>query len=259
LIKNLTEKANHLLDDLFAFISTPRCAGCGNLLDSPRQPLCPTCGSNLSFPGDGPVCLICRSPQGIKCNCGKQNECDVPRLYYWCTYTEIIRRLIHQFKFESQYKIGQYVTTIALNAVIDRISTQKFDLIIPIPMLKRDIHKREFNQTELIAREVSRQLDIPVVIDILRKIKPTKLQANLGRKERWQNIKGAFDVANDNRLTGKSCLLIDDIVTTGATCLEAAQVLYSHKAALVTVFALVSNHYEFAGVEHQTEYTDGII
>ena len=259
LIKNLTEKANHLLDELFAFISVPRCPGCDNFLDNPRRYLCPACESNLSFPGDGPVCLLCRSPQGVECGCQESDKYVVPRLYYWSNYTEVIRYLIHQFKFEGQYKIGQYLTTITINILSDRISCQKFDFIIPVPMLKRDKRKREFNQTELIALDVSRRLNIPVAGDVLRKIKPTKLQADLGRDERWQNIKGAFDVIESGNIKGKSCLLVDDIVTTGATCREAAQVLYSHGAALVTVFALVSNHREFDSAYYQKGFADGSI
>ena len=138
LIKNLTEKANYLLDDIFAFISAPRCPGCGNFLDDPRQHLCPTCESNLNFPGDGPVCLLCRSPQGIQCGCQEGNKYIVPRLYYWSNYTEVIRKLIHQFKFEGQYKIGQYLTAITVGILFDRISSQNFDIIMPVPMLKRD-------------------------------------------------------------------------------------------------------------------------
>jgi competence protein ComFC len=259
LIKNLTGKANYLLEDIFAFIATPRCAGCGDFLVNLRKPLCPACESNLNFPGDGPVCLICRSPQAVKCACQEQVKGYLTLLYYWGNYTDIIRQLIHQFKFDGQHNVGQYITTIAIDILVDRISAHKFDLVIPIPMLKRDKRLREFNQTELIAREVSRRLNIPMAFEILCKVKPTKLQANLGRKERWQNIKGAFEVSNSNILAGKSCLLIDDIVTTGATCLEAAQVLYSHGAVEVTVFALVSNHYEFAEAEYQTECADGII
>jgi len=257
LIKNLTEKANYLLDDLFAFISAPRCPGCGNFLDNPRWPLCPACKSNLNFPGDGPVCLLCRSPQGVKCRCQDRSEYIVPHLYYWSNYTDVIRELIHQFKFENQYKIGQYVTGIAIDVLSDRISAQNFDLIIPVPMLNRDKRKREFNQTELIAAEVARSLDISVDNDVLLKIKSTKLQANLGRDERWQNIKGAFDIVESGKIQGKSCLLVDDIVTTGATCWEAAQVLYSRGAASVTVFALVSNHHEFDSVHYQSRLADG--
>ncbi len=256
LIKNLTEKASYLLDDVFAFISAPRCPGCGNFLNSPRQPLCPACGSNLNFPGDGPVCLLCRSPQGVKCNCQEANESNVPRLYYWSNYTEVIRQLIHQFKFDGQLNIGQYLAITAINVLTDRLTDLKFDLIIPVPMLKRDKRKREFNQTELIALEVSRRLKIPVDSDVLRKIRQTRLQANLGREERWQNITGAFSVSHIDKIQGKSCLLIDDIITTGATCQEAARTLYSSGATLVTVFALVSNHYEFDNFDYQNRLTD---
>jgi len=246
LLNNIKEKTRFLLDDFFAFISTPRCPGCGELLENPRFPLCPACETNLAFAGDGPVCLICRSPQGVSCGCQKNRTETIPRLYYWATYTPVIRELIHQFKFEGQLELGKYLTSTALDAVSDRLAGREFDYIIPVPMLKRDKRKRSFNQTESIARVVSDRFNIPVDTNILKKVKKTRLQAGLGRDERWDNIWGAFAVNDESYPDGGSCLLVDDIVTTGATCWEAAKALYTAGVNKITVFALVSNHYDEA-------------
>ena len=244
LLSNLAEKTRFFLDDVFAFISAPRCPGCGILLENPRLPVCPGCEAKLTFPGDGPVCLICRSPHGVACNCQANRKDMIPDFYYWATYTQVMRELIHRFKFEGQLKLGEYLTSAALTVLIERLASHKFDSIIPIPMLKRDKHKRTFNQTELISEVVSAGLNTPFNPNILRKVKKTKLQANLGRDERWSNIRGAFSIEDSINLSGASCLLVDDIVTTGATSWEAARTLYAGGVAKVTVLALVSSHFD---------------
>ena len=81
-------------------------------------------------------------------------------------------------------------------------------------MLKRDKRKRSFNQTELIAQTVSGRFNVAVNLNILKKVKKTRLQANLGRDERWNNIQNAFAVNDESDLNGSRCLLVDDIVTS---------------------------------------------
>ena len=241
LLNNLVEKANYFADEIFAFISEPECPGCKNILVDPHLALCDNCQSNLTFPGDGPVCLICRRPEGVACRCHLEKQTDMPKLYYWSSYTDVIRDLIHQFKFAGHSELGKYLTGEALGSLSEKLRKIKFDYIVPVPMLQRDKRQRGFNQTELIAETISHSLNIPVKSDLLIKVKEIELQANLGAKERWENIVGAFAVENKSEVRGQSILLVDDIVTTGATCFESAKQLYSASAKSVTVFALVSN------------------
>jgi ComF family protein len=244
LISNLLDRANYVLEDIFAFISAPMCPGCGNILENPRLALCPSCDDKLDFAGDGPICMLCRSPSGIECNCGKGQRFRIPELYYWAPYNDLVRLLIHKFKFEGQTELGRYLIKKALARLSGRLLKQGFDIIIPIPMIKRDKKRRSFNQSELIAENISALSDIPMNFDSLKKIKPTRLQADLGREDRWHNVTGAFSIENSEPINGRLVLLVDDIVTTGATCLEAAEALYSSGAKSVTVFSIASSHFE---------------
>lgn len=241
LLNKLSEKLAYLLDEIFAFISVPQCPGCNNFLENPHTLLCDNCRQDFNFTGDGPVCLICNCPESESCSCQTEKQFDIPGLYYWGIYTDTFRNLIHRFKFDGQRKIGDFLTEKAIDVLHDKTQTIEADYIIPVPMLKKDRKIRGFNQTEIIADVVSRRLKIPAVFDLLIKIKKTKLQANLGAKERWKNIEDAFAVDDSNRMKGRSVLLIDDIVTTGATCYYSAKALYLAGAEKVTVFALVGN------------------
>ena len=238
----LSDKTGYLLDELFAFISAPRCPVCDTILEDIRSALCPVCDDSLKFVGDGPVCLFCRSPKAIGCGCRDGRKYEIPDLYYWSTYTDNIRELIHQFKFDGQLKIGEYLTKKAYTALAERIGKSSFDITVPIPMLARDKRKRTYNQTELIADMVARNLGILSSNDALGKIRRTRLQAKLGRNERWGNIRDAFAVENSENIKSKAVLLVDDIVTTGATSWEAAKALYDAGAGSVCVFAIASSH-----------------
>jgi competence protein ComFC len=243
-LNNLTEKIAYFFEELFAFISEPQCPGCGNFLENPHISLCGNCRKEFKFLGDGPVCLICNSADNVSCECQSSKQFDIPRLYYWATYTDVVQELIHQFKFEGHHRLGKYLADKAIDALYDKMQLIKVDYVIPVPMLERDKRRRGYNQTELIAKAVSLRMNVPAHFDLLKKIKRTKLQANLGAKERWENIEDAFAVTDNNDMKGHSILLVDDIVTTGATCYYSAKALYLAGAEHITVFALVSSAQE---------------
>lgn len=240
----LGQKTRLLAADFFAFISSPVCAGCESDLADGRFPLCQSCQEQLDSKAksDGPVCLICRSPVESPCNCAQLKGGVVPSAYYYTGYTELVRRLIHRYKFEGDKGCGYYLTAKATLDLATRLERSRFDLVIPLPMRKFDKNARGFNQSEMIAAELASALQLPMRRKTLRKIKDTKMQALLSGEDRWRNVSGAFGVSADTSLAGASVLLVDDIITTGATCFEAARALYSAGARNVTVFALASAH-----------------
>jgi ComF family protein len=162
----------------------------------------------------------------------------MPQMLFWSDYTDTIRALIHRFKFEGENKLGIHLCDMALRIMADRLRGIKYDMVIPIPLRHNDKRQRGFNQSELIAAEVARMLGIPMKNDILQKSRHTKLQANLSAKNRWLNVKDVFAVRTEISLSGQSVLLVDDIVTTGATCVEASKALYDAGAEKILVFAL---------------------
>jgi ComF family protein len=240
LLTEIGNKSRLFFEDLFAFISSPLCLNCGNALENGRLPLCQSCRDLLcdEFHGEGPICLVCHAPAGIACSCEIDNKFPMPKMYFWGGYTEIMRALIHRFKFEGEQKLGQYLCRMALDVMRDRLAAAKSDYIIPVPLRPHDKRCRGFNQTELIAREVAEEINAVMRPDVLIKTKTTRLQAKLTATERWTNVTDVFAVHGGTNFSGKSILLIDDIVTTGATCHEAAKALYQAGAETITVFAL---------------------
>lgn len=240
LLSELNNRSRLLLDDLFAFISSPLCSGCGFNLENNHLPLCETCSSGLlrDFHGEGPVCLICHAPQAVNCECAIDVHFPMPQMYYWSDYTDTIKSLIHGFKFQGDLKLGQFLIDMALNVMRERISMIDCDIIAPIPLRQNDKRHRGFNQSDIIAEKIACILKAPTNPNLLYKTKHTRLQANLSAKERWLNVKDIFAVVDARSLKGKSVLLVDDIVTTGATCMEASKALYRAGAEKISVFAL---------------------
>jgi ComF family protein len=111
------------------------------------------------------------------------------------------------------------------------------DAIVPVPMHWRRRWQRGVNHTETMAAELGHRLEVPVR-RALRRVIPTAPQGGLSAPARRRNLRGAFRLRFGTNLTGKRVLLIDDIVTTGATCIEAARVLREAGAAKVTVAAI---------------------
>jgi len=110
-------------------------------------------------------------------------------------------------------------------------------VLVPVPLEKRKLKWRGFNQSEEIGKEISKFLNIPLINDILFKIKETLPQVELSEKEREENIKGVFIIRNRKKISGKKILLVDDVYTTGSTMKECAQLL--KKAGAKEVIGIV--------------------
>lgn len=141
----------------------------------------------------------------------------------------IIQRLIKQIKYEPFVK--DLAKTLALIIIHylklneKQISFPKGAMLIPIPLSKKRLKYRGFNQAEEIAKELSSFWKIPLANDILFKVKETFPQVGLSKEEREKNIKGVFVATNSNLIKNKTILILDDVFTTGATLEEAARIL----------------------------------
>lgn len=210
------------------------CDVCGNeLVADTRYRLCADCAEKLPTTGDH-VCLVCGAPIDneadycIRC----QNTESVYKLNRSpLAYEGIAKDLIHMLKFGGKkYIVGTLGAMMSDTFIKNRMDGE---IIVFVPMSDSEYKRRGFNQAELLANEVGKRLNIPV-LPALRKIKETSAQKELGGKERRENLKGAFICVFDE-IKGRKILLIDDVFTTGATANECASVLLRAKAKEVSV------------------------
>lgn len=149
-------------------------------------------------------------------------------------YEGSLRRLIHLFKYSGMTPLARPLADLLLRALpVDAT----FDAVVPVPLYWRKRWQRGFNQAELLARRVAKKRRIPMV-SVLRRSRATSVQAGLTSAGRRANVAGAFALRGNADVAGKRFLLIDDVMTTGATVGACAAVLKRAGAKSVTVLTL---------------------
>jgi len=149
-------------------------------------------------------------------------------------YQEPTSSLIHRFKYEGCFALAGPLA----QSLIAAWPTweQPPDLIIPIPLHPRRKRRRGYNQSELLAAPLARVLGLPLTPRGLQRVRHTAPQVGLGPEERHDNVRGAF--AATDAVHGRRVLLIDDVLTTGATMRAAAEALLAAGAASVSAYCL---------------------
>ena len=121
-----------------------------------------------------------------------------------------------------------------------QLPIEYLDFLIPIPLHKSRQREREFNQAEILSQEVAREFNKNVLTGVLIRVKPTQTQTELTYQERCQNVKRSFSVNKPELIKDKNLLLIDDVLTTGATANEAAKCLKNAGAKKVLLLTLAN-------------------
>lgn len=184
---------------------------------------CPHCARPLTLAGDNcPYCL------------------ERPVAFTYCcalgSYQGALRETLHRFKYR-----GEKVLAVSLGRLMAaRLAGipwfSKVEMLVPVPLFPQRKRVRGYNQSALLAQTVSRELGIPSE-ELLFRVRDTDSQTGMGRQDRWENMRGAFEKSGrwQSRLEGKEFLLIDDILTSGATAHAAALVLKEAGASCVNV------------------------
>jgi ComF family protein len=148
-----------------------------------------------------------------------------------------VRGRVHQFKFEGRMEWLPALVQLLETAYVNW-GTESPDVVVPVPLHPKRLRERGFNQSGLLAKEFSRRHGLPVSFDLLIRKKWTEPQTRLNRKERLENVKGAFGLRDASAVPGRRILLIDDVFTTGTTLSECARTLKKGGASEVYVLTV---------------------
>jgi ComF family protein len=194
------------------------------ILDLIFPKFCLGCKKEGSF-----LCEDCFSILDISTNHQRFKGKNLTDLYFPVNYENfLVKKLIQNFKYPPLIKeLKKELALIIIShlLLLDKKPYFSDFILVPIPLSKKKLRWRGFNQAEEIARELANFLKIPLISDCLVKLKETKDQVELSEKERRENVKGVFFVKNKEEIFGRNILLVDDVFTTGATMEEAARVL----------------------------------
>lgn len=209
------------------------CGRCWGQVRRIAEPFCPRCGQPFASPvapesGPGHVCGGCRE---------RPPSFVVARAATLYETGGTIRAAILLYKHGRRASLARHLGRLMTEAADGLFDRRQFDLLIPIPLHPRRERERGFNQAALLARELGSAWRLRVGQRLLRRVVATEAQSG-GRDAREANVKGAFVVTHPDQVQGRSPLLIDDVLTSGATANECARALLTAGAAEVAVYTL---------------------
>ena len=232
-----------LLDGLTDLAFPRNCVLCRHYHASTAQdPLCPECFNQLPF-NRPPFCTKCSRPVDTLSDDGLCPDCRrrPPAFdYAWAAtlYAPPMTALVPTYKFHNKTALRTTFSRI-IHAFLTRYDIRlAADLLVPVPLHPARLRERGYNQAELIAGGLAPLLNIPLAPGNLERIRHTPRQSELGQKERFTNVNGAFRITTSSTFEGKYVILVDDLLTTGSTVSEAAKELKAAGAAQVGVLTL---------------------
>ena len=162
-------------------------------------------------------------------------------LFYIFPYEGLIRKLILDYKFnEKAYLYVSFVNFILKNKKIFE-KLKSYDTMIPVPISKKRMKERGYNQSLLIAKEISKQVNMQLQTNCLLKTQNVIEQSKLNKEQRMQNIQNAYELRNEQILHNKKIILVDDIYTTGSTVNECSKVLSRANPKKIDVLVLAKD------------------
>lgn len=235
---------NEVFSNLSEVIFPTKCLGCAEILKPFNgQIFCSICHEEIHFI-NGSICPVCGttfsdSPAENHL-CG---DCLEKRPYFSYaravfSYEKIILNAIHQFKYNRNISTGEMLASFMADFSFPDIDFTDYSLVMPVPLHIKRLRKRGFNQSLILARTIGKKKQIPVNFSLLRRRKFTLTQTGSNKKERKQNIKGAFEVSDPQKIADKNIILVDDVYTTGATVNECAKTLIRAGAQKVSVLTI---------------------
>jgi ComF family protein len=227
LLRRVASGAARFAADTRDLVFPPHCPGCGGILgpeagadlcepcrrDLPEvgEPPCPGCGV-AAVADAGSFCLRCRDRYAID------------SVVFAAPYAGTAKELVHRFKYRADFAAGRLLARLLADRVAASLPCD-VDLLVPVPLHRRRLSSRGFNQAALLARAVASRLGLPVDVASLSRSRATRVLAGLHPGERARELRGAISVRRPRRVAGRRILVVDDVLTTGVTAEGCCQAL----------------------------------
>lgn len=222
------------------------CVGCGLSRENGGPYLCGLCRDDL-FVIDDPICETCGAPadidydyppEGFECGWCRKGGYRFDRARSLGLYDSVLKELIHFYKYRNQPGVIDEIKPFLLDYFEDSRKEYQGYIVTSVPLHVKKLRQRGFDQSFVLAHTIAEILDLPLLIRPLKRTRETLPQARKNRTERYQNVRGAFEVVSPKTVFQKNILLVDDVFTTGSTVNEVTRVLKKAKAKRVQVFTL---------------------
>ena len=219
------------ISDLIDLIFPRHCHVCGEVLSRQEQDLCLNCLYKL------PKVEKMHLDEIEKVFWGKFDIASATSYIYYRKESPY-NRLLHKMKYDNRPEIGRRLAMMAAETLTESGFFDGIEAIVPLPLSKKKKRTRGYNQCDYIAEGLSHITGIPVLKDCVMRNKSNETQTHKTRDERWKNVEGIFSLTNPEPIEGKHILLIDDILTTGATLTNCAIAIQQGCNCKISVFTL---------------------
>lgn len=200
------------IKDSFLHLLFPHvCAGCGSDTLDKKSTLCARCMEAMP---ETHFELYVNNP--VEKKFWGRLPVRAATAQYYFTRESLMQQLIHAFKYQGNKELGLQLGCMMGNALA-RSGRFRPDVLVPLPLFPAKERKRGFNQSDLLCQGIAGYLQVPVLKNVVARPQHTETQTRKGRIERWKNMEGKFVLTDPRPVAGKQVLLVDDVVTTGAT------------------------------------------
>ena len=233
MIPNKLNNLHPLGNDLLSVIFPDLCAACGERIYRNENQICLSCLTKLPLTHfhkdlENPVNKIFWGRVNI----------EFASAFLFFSVKGIVQHMIHQLKYKGNKDIGIFLGNLYGNILKNEAIFCNIDYIVPVPLHPDKLKKRGYNQSEMIAAGLSQSMKKPIDTTSFSRSVYTESQTKKGRYKRWENVDSIFKLSTEGVFEGRHILLVDDVITTGATIEACAQEILKEKGAKVTVVAL---------------------
>jgi len=223
----------NLINDFISLLFPLTCLSCGNHLYKNETIICTYCllhlpKTDFHLDPENPVSKVFWGR--VKIEAGSA--------FYYYRKGNKVQNLIHQMKYNGHKEVGIFLGESYGNVLKDIEPFNSVEKIIPIPLHRKKLKKRGFNQAEMFAIGLSRSMNAELDVESVQRTVATTTQTKKSRYKRWENVSDIFEVKNSERITGKHILLVDDVITTGATmeaCIQAILKITDTKVSVASI------------------------
>jgi ComF family protein len=231
------------LDPLFDFLYPGQCAGCTTAYDRAGI-LCRDCERDLENLSAAATCEFCAMPlteHGAPCPyCLDKGVFPFDRIISIGVYQHPLRSLIHQAKYSGDWSLAESLADRILEREETKTLLTETECLVPVPLYRSRHVQRGYNQAEVIARRLGKRCSVKVV-NAAARCRPTRTQTYIhSRAQRMENLQDAFALIRPGKIAGKHIVLVDDVMTSGATLLSLAKVLRPAKPASISAIVIAT-------------------
>ena len=202
---------SEIKDSLLHLLFPHTCSGCGTDNLGNRDILCLHCMATLPE-----THFECHADNPIERKFYGRVPVHAATAQYYFNRDSVLQRLVHQLKYNSNKELGLQLGRL-MGTSLKQSGRFNADVLVPLPLFAAREKKRGYNQSTVLCEGIAEELQLPILKNIIIRPDHTETQTHKGRIERWKNIEGKFRLIDPAAISGKHLLLVDDVVTTGAT------------------------------------------